>query len=109
KYYNYPLNNLPSLTYLSFEIDAMFDHSLNNLPKSILKLNGLNKSIDIKSYFITKLTLSNSFDEPVDNFPQTLKILTFGSSFNQSVDNLPSSLQKLTLGDSFNRSVNKLP
>ena len=44
--------------------------------------------------FLTHITFSGEFDQPVDYLlPQSLKHLTFGNNFNQPVDNLPPSLK----------------
>ena len=42
-------------------------------------------------------TVGNSFNQPVDNLPNSVTHATFGDDFNQSVDNLPNNLIELAL------------
>ena len=51
----------------------------------------------------------STFNQPINNLPNTIITLTFGYYFNQIVDILPNSILNLTFGYSFNKFVDSLP
>ncbi len=53
--------------------------------------------------------MGDSFNQPIDNLPNTLTLLKLGYSFNQSIDNLPNTIKELTLGKNFNQPIDDLP
>jgi len=58
---------------------------------------------------LKSLTLTDSFDQPLDNLPSSLTSLTlYHCPFNPSVDSLPASLRSLSLL-SFNQPIDSLP
>lgn len=50
---------------------------------------------------MTTLILGESFNNPIDNLPLTLKYLELGKKFNQPIDNLPHSLTHLKISCSY--------
>ena len=55
------------------------------------------------------ILVRNTFNNCVDNFPNSLKYLMFNEIFNCLVENLPQSLEKLIFSWEFNKPVNNLP
>ena len=48
------------------------------------------------------------FNQTVTKLPPLIDC-NFGKSFNQSIDELPDSIERLTLCDAFNQKVSKFP
>ena len=68
-----------------------------------------NQPIDNLPDSLTHLTFSYCFNQPIDNLPDSLTHLSFGDNFNQTVDKLPNSITHLTFGKKFDQSVDNLP
>ena len=80
-----------------------FDHFVN------IKVNNFNVPFPP---FITHLTFSWWFDDPIDNrIPSTITHLIFGNNFNQSIENcIPSSVIHLKFDTFFNQPIkNNIP
>lgn len=69
----------------------------------------INNIDDINNISNNETNISWNINEPIINFPNSLKCLSFGNKFNQNIDNLPDSLIYLSLGNKFNQKVDDLP
>lgn len=96
KYYDEINGDAISSNILHLSLDEYFgdynSYSVNNLPKSIIKLN-----------------LDYDFYNIIDNLPCNLLCLNFGDIFNLKINNLPKTIIHLSLGDIFNKKINSLP
>ena len=60
-------------------------------------------------WFITLILIFGiSFNQPVNQLPNSIAHLTFDYKFNQPVNQLPNSITHLTFGNDFNQQVNQL-
>jgi hypothetical protein len=84
-----------------------FNKSITNLPKVLLSKSSKSSNIYLSS--IKYITFGHSFNQPVDNLPDSILGIKFGNGFNQQVNNLPINLLYLEFGSGFNQSVDKLP
>lgn len=114
--FNHSVDNLPkSLKYLEFWGSngfSRFHQPINNLPDGLthLKLSVFwNGSIDRFPNSITHLVLGQNFNHSVDKLPNKLTHLTFNYYFNQPINNLPNSITHLSFGVSFNMPILNLP
>lgn len=57
------------------------------------------------------LELGNKFNYPINPviYPKKLFTICFGNSFNQCIDDLPDSVENIKLGDSFNQNIVYFP
>jgi hypothetical protein len=109
--FDHSVDNLPkTLQYLN--LGGNFSHSLDNLPNSLTELvlgNNFNHPIDNLPHNLKSLTLGNNFDHPIDNLPLNLESLILGYNYSHPLDNLPPNLKRLVTGCRFNKQLNKLP
>jgi hypothetical protein len=71
--------------------------------------NNFNQLIDNLPPELIFLSLDYNFNHPIDNLPLKLTYLTLNTHFNQIVDNLPNNLTHLILGTYFNHPIDNLP
>lgn len=102
--------------YSSLDIDN-YDHIIDNLPNSLIKLHlgiSFNQIVDnlpdsLKILIIGKFNEQDKFNKPVNNLPHLLEVLHIGCNFNYKLNNLPNNLIELKLGNKFNQTLNNLP
>ncbi len=95
------------------EIPNVIDEFIfeDNPIKRILFPYSFNESIDNlpNTLEIIIFPLNSIFNKPIDNLPTSLKILCMGNSFNQLVSNLPNNLLHLILPNDYDNLITKLP
>ena len=84
--------------------------ALDNLPTNLHELRLLNGYQHKINYFpvnLKKLILGHSYNHALDNLPEGLLSLIC-INFNQPIDNFPNSLVNVEFGNSFQQSINLL-
>lgn len=86
-------NNIKLNTYY-----IRYNNQIDNLPTMllILKINNYNRYINNLPKSLIKLELKYNFNKKINKLPTNLKILMVGEEFNQQLDNLPNNLIKLS-------------
>lgn len=110
--FNKPINKLPkSLKY--FKLGNMFNQEINNLPNGLINLTirdyyQINPCKYMFYNYRGEYQYELSFNQRIDNLPQSLEYLELGDKFDQPVDKLPSTLKHLKLGKHFKQSLKNL-
>lgn len=89
--FDQPLNNLPNVTHIIFDLFSAFNHPIDFLPQSVILIS-----------------FGFSFNQPVNNLPRNLKNVTFGYDFYQELNNLPN-LKYLMFRSRLIHDINNLP
>lgn len=118
-YYSKPLTKkIPSnVKKVTFECQIEYD-ICSFLPDELEELELLNTAnfrVDNLPKKLRILTFGSSFNQPIDNLPDSVEEIFFFSIpepyvfFNQPINNLPRNLKKLQLSEDFNHSLDNLP
>ena len=112
--FNQEINKLPNnLTHLHFDFLSVFNNSLHNL-RHCSKLSHLELhknyelSLNLSSTTLKYLTLGSKYNQEII-LPHNLISLKTGYSFNQKLDNLPQTLNYLYLNLMYEQEINTLP
>lgn len=73
------------------KFDADFDEDFDNVLMDIMA--GCKRI-----YFLNSKEFGYSFNQPVNDLPNTLEYVSFGKKFNQSLDSFPNSIFYINIG-----------